>query len=103
MDKIKTFMIDQNKRLVGIALTAVLLLFIPLIAMQFINEINWTVLDFIVAAILLLVTGLICGLVIRKTNKIKYRIAICIVLLTALFLIWAELAVGILGTPFGGQ
>jgi len=103
MDKIKTSMLKQNKRLIGIALTVLLLLLIPLIAMQFTDEVSWTVSDFVVAAILLLGTGLLCELVIRKINKIKYRIAICVVLLAALLLTWAELAVGIFGTPFGGH
>ena len=103
MDKIKTSMLKQNKRLTGIVLTVVLLLLIPLIAMQFTDEVSWTVSDFVVAAILLLGTGLLCELVIRKINKIKYRIAICVVLLAALLLTWAELAVGIFGTPFGGH
>ncbi|MCK9425913.1 MAG: hypothetical protein M0Q21_07750 [Ignavibacteriaceae bacterium] len=103
MDKINAFMIKQNKRVIGIVLTVVLLLLIPLIAMQFTDEVNWTVLDFVVAAILLLGTGLMCELVIRKINNIKYRIAICVILLAALLLIWAELAVGIFGTPFSGH
>ncbi|MCK9425917.1 MAG: hypothetical protein M0Q21_07770 [Ignavibacteriaceae bacterium] len=103
MDQNKTFMIKQNKRLIGIVLTVVLLLLIPLIAMQFTDEVSWTVLDFVVAAILLLGTGLMCELVIRKINKIEYRIAICVILLAALLLIWAELAVGIFGTPFSGH
>ena len=95
-------MIMQNKRLIGIMITVVLLLLIPLIAMQFIDEVNWTLLDFVVAGVLLLATGLICELVIRRVNKIEHRIAICLTILTALVLIWAELAVGIFGTPFGG-
>ena len=103
MDKNKGFKIKQNKRLIGIILTVLLLLLIPLIAMLFTDEVNWTVLDFVVAAILLLGTGLMCELVMRKINQIKYRIAICIILLAALVLIWAELAVGIFGTSFGGH
>ena len=95
-------MILQNKRLIGIMITVILLLLIPLIAMQFIDEVNWTLLDFVVAGVLLLATGLICELVIRKVNKIEHRIAICLTILTALLLIWAELAVGIFGTPLGG-
>ncbi len=51
---------------------------------------------------LLLGTGLICELVIRKINKIHYRIAICAAILAGLILIWAELAVGIFGTPLSG-
>jgi len=95
-------MIRQNKRLIGIVLTVALILVIPLIGMQFTDEINWTLPDFIVAAVLLLGTGLMCELVMRKVKKTKYRIAICVVLLVALLLIWLELAVGIFGTPFSG-
>jgi len=95
--------IMKNNRL-KIILTAVLtLLLIPLIAMQFTDEVNWTLSDFVVAGGLLLGTGLMCELVIRKVKNTKYRIAICVGLLLALLLIWAELAVGIFGTPFSGN
>lgn len=96
-------MIIQNKRLIVIVCAVMLLLLIPLIAMQFTAEVNWTFPDFIVAGALLLGTGLMCELVIRKVKKIRHRIAICAVLLIALLLIWLELAVGIFGTPFAGQ
>ena len=96
-------MIMQNKRLIIILLTSAILLLIPLIAMQFTDEVNWTLFDFIVAAVLLFGTGLMCELVIRKVNKTKFRIAICVALLAMLLLIWAELAVGIFGTPLSGQ
>ncbi|MDA3812635.1 MAG: hypothetical protein PF570_00110 [Candidatus Cloacimonetes bacterium] len=96
-------MIMQNKRLIIIGLTSVILLLIPLLAMQFTDEVNWTGFDFVVAGVLLLGTGLMCELVIRKVNKIKYRIAICVAFLVVLFLIWSELAVGIFGTQLSGQ
>jgi archaellum biogenesis protein FlaJ (TadC family) len=59
----------ENKRLMGIVLTVVVLLLIPLIAMQFTNEVNWTLFDFVVAGVLLLGTGFICELVIRKVKN----------------------------------
>jgi len=93
----------KNKRLIGIVLTAALLLLIPFIAMQFTNEVNWSLFDFVVAGVLLLGTGLMCELVMRKVTKIGHRIIICGALLAALLLIWLELAVGIFGTPFGGS
>ena len=93
----------QNKRLTGIGLTVALLLLIPFIAMQFTNEVKWSLFDFVVAGTLLLGTGLLCELVIRKVNKIEYRIVLCGALLVALLLIWLELAVGIFGTPFAGS
>ena len=95
-------MIRQNKRLIGIVLTVALILLIPIIAMQFTDEVNWTLSDFVAAAVLLLGTGLMCELVMRKVTKRKFRIAIIVVILVALLLIWLELAVGIFGTPFSG-
>ena len=96
-------MIKQNKRLIGIGLTVAILLLIQLIAMQFTDEVNWTLIDFFVAAVLLTSTGLMFELAIRKIKNIKFRIATFVFLLVALLIIWAELAVGILGTPFSGN
>lgn len=96
-------MIKNNKRLIGILIAIGILLLIPLIAMQFTDEVNWTLYDFIVMGFLLIGTGLLCELVIRKVNKNYLRISLCFVLLLIFFLIWAELAVGIFGTPFAGQ
>lgn len=96
-------MIMQNKRLIGIVVTVAILLLIPYVAMKFTGEVNWTAIDFITAGVLLLGTGLLCELVLRKVTTIKYRIVLCAGLLIALFLVWAELAVGIFGTPFAGS
>ena len=96
-------MIIQNKRLIGIVITVVFLLLIPFIAMQFTDEVKWALSDFVVMGVLLPGTGLMCELVMRKVKKIEHRIALCVALLAALFLIWAELAVGIFGTPFAGS
>jgi hypothetical protein len=96
-------MLIKNKRVTAIVITTVLLLLIPLIAMQFTDEVNWTLFDFIAAGVLLLGTGLLCELVIRKVTNLKYRIAICSVLMAVILFVWLELAVGIFGTPFAGQ
>lgn len=96
-------MITQNKRLTGILLTVAFILSIPLIAMQFTNEVDWDLFDFVIMGVLLLSTGLLCELVIRKVKNMDYRIGFIAVLLLLLFLIWAELAVGIFGTPFAGS
>ena len=101
--KKRTSVIRQNKRLIGIVLTAALLLLIPLIVMQFTDEVNWSLFDFVVAGVLLFGTGLACELVLRKVKKILHRVILCATLLAVLFIIWVQLAVGIFGTPFGGQ
>jgi hypothetical protein len=93
----------KNKRLVIILSVAAVLLIVPLLAMQFTDEVNWTFPDFAIMGVLLFGTGLLCELVIRKVIHVKNRIAICGAILLAFFLIWAELAVGIFGTPFAGS
>ena len=93
----------QNKRLAGILLTATTLLLLPFIAMQFTHEVNWSLSDFVIAGILLFGTGLTIELVLRKIRQTKYRLLLCSIILLALFLVWAELAVGIFGTPFAGR
>lgn len=93
----------ENNRLMGIMFTVSFLLLIPLVAMQFTDEVRWDATDFIVAGGLLFGTGLLCEFVMRKVRKTKHRIIICGIILAVLFLIWVELAVGIFGTPFAGS
>ncbi|MES2765526.1 MAG: hypothetical protein V4642_06655 [Bacteroidota bacterium] len=96
-------MVATNKRLNGILVTAAVLLSIPLIAMQFTKEVDWDVFDFAIMGFLLLTTGLTIEFVLRKVEKPLHRLAICGAILFTFFLIWAELAVGIFGTPFAGS
>jgi hypothetical protein len=96
-------MVMQNKRLIGIVIAVALLLLVPFFAMRFTGEVNWSPFDFVVAGVLLLGTGLGCELVLRVVKKTQYRIAACAVILMVLFVIWAELAVGLIGTRFAGS
>lgn len=97
------FMIMQNKRLVGIMTAVTLLLMIPFVAMQFTSEVDWSLSDFVIMGVLLYGTGLLCELVLRKVKKMQHRLIICGLILAALFLLWAELAVGIFGSPIAGS
>ena len=93
----------EDKRLLGIITTVFVILSIPLVAMQFTTEVNWNSSDFIIMGILLLGTGLLCELVLRKIQKPQHRILLCGFLMMVLFLVWAELAVGVFGSPFAGS
>jgi len=86
-----------------IFITTALILSIPLVAMQFTKEVNWTLSDFVIAAVLLLGTGLAIELVIRFVKTRLWRTMLLAIILLLLFLTWAELAVGIFGTPFAGS
>lgn len=96
-------MVTQHNRLILIVLTVPFLLLIPFIAMQFTSEVDWSPFDFLVMGTLLLGTGLVVELVLRKVKKAEHRIALCAAVLVLFLLIWAELAVGIFGTPFAGS
>lgn len=82
---------------------ATALLLLPLIAMQFSNEVDWTAFDFLVAGILLFGTGLAIEFALRKTSNAKTRLFAIGAILLVLFLLWAEMAVGIFGSPIAGS
>jgi CHASE2 domain-containing sensor protein len=71
--------------------------------MQFSEEVDWDLFDFIIAAILLFGTGFIIEFVLRKVKTTQKRLLYCGIVLAVLFLVWAELAVGIFGSPFAGS
>jgi hypothetical protein len=85
----------KNKRLLLMFLAAGIVLLIPLIAMQFSSEVNWTAGDFIVMALLLGGTVSLCEIVLRKAKSLTSRMILCSGVVLAFLLIWAELAVGI--------
>lgn len=93
----------KNKRLIIILAAMTGLLLIPFVAMQFTDEVDWSVRDFAIMGVLLYGTGLLCELVLRKVKTVQNRILICGAVVIAFLLIWAELAVGIFGTPFAGS
>jgi hypothetical protein len=94
---------SNDKRLLGIMTAVTVILCIPFVAMFFTDEVNWTSSDFVIAGILLYGTGGIIELVLRNVKKVKSRIVVCSIILLVLMLIWAELAVGIFGTPLSGS
>ena len=93
----------QNKRLLIILSVVVMILLVPFVAMQFTDDVSWTLADFVVSGVLLSGTGMICDLALRKIKVPMVRMAACAIILLILVIIWMELAVGIFGTPFSGQ
>jgi hypothetical protein len=80
-----------------VVLAVAFILMIPLVAMQVTDEVVWTLSDFVVAGALLLGTGLAYVVVSRRAGGLAYRAAVGAALGTALFLVWANLAVGVIG------
>jgi len=69
----------------------------PLLAMQFTDEVRWGVGDFLVFAGLLAAVGVGVELAVRRARDPAYLAGAVLALLTAFFLTWANLAVGIVG------
>jgi hypothetical protein len=77
---------------------AAFLLLLPLVAMQFTDEVVWDETDFAVIAAMLFGA---CGafeLAARTTANTAYRAAVGVALVAAFLLIWINLAVGIIGS-----
>ena len=82
---------------------ALVLLLLPLIAMQFTDEVVWTGTDFLIMGFMLLGLALMIEIILRKVSKpaIKGLLVFGAVLL--FLLVWVELAVGIFGSPVAGS
>ncbi len=87
-----------TKSLVRIALATAFLLLIPLVAMQFTKEVTWSWMDFVAAGTLLFGTGLTYAVVAQKGGNTTYRVAVGVAVAAGLLLVWANLAVGLVGS-----
>ncbi len=87
----------RTKRLALWALGVALLLSIPLVAMQFTDEVKWDSFDFLLMGSVLMAIGVVYELIARRSSKSVYRAAFGIGLLGAFLLFWVNGAVGIIG------
>lgn len=88
----------KHKNILRIAIVTACLLLVPLVAMQFNDEMVWTLSDFVFAGALLFGAGLTYELVANRSGNIAYRVAVGLAVATALILAWLNLAVGIIGS-----
>ncbi len=89
----------RNKNIIYIALTTAVLLLIPFVAMQFTNEVKWTLFDFVFAGTLIFGTGLLFEVARKKAaGNGAYKLAAASGLAAVFFLIWINGAVGIIGS-----
>lgn len=77
---------------------AALLLAAPFIAMRLTSEVYLTASDFIFAGALLAVIGCAFELAVRASQNRAYRAGTALALLATFLTIWANLAVGIVGS-----
>ncbi len=82
---------------------ATLLLLLPVAGMFVSTEVNWSPMDFVVAGALLYGTALGIDTVQKHVKDKQKAVLYAGAILLVLFIVWAELAVGVLGTPLAGS
>ena len=90
------------QRFAKIVLIALALLFIPFVAMQFTDNVQWSHGDLIIMGCMLTLYILTINFALNSLYGAKKSLLILILGLLFL-LLWAELAVGIFNTPFAGS
>jgi hypothetical protein len=95
--------ITKNQRNIVLFSIPFVLLSIPLIAMQFSKEVKWSLSDFAIAGVILFGTAFTINLILEKFKTAKSRWILILAIFSIVFLLWAELAVGIFGSPFAGS
>lgn len=91
------------KRILIYANAAAGVLLIPLTAMLITNEVDWGPLDFAVAFVLLFSAGYFSDLLCRRLSNPNHRMLVVLGMILLVLLIWAELAVGVFGSPLAGS
>ncbi len=75
-----------------------LLLLLPLVAMQFTNQVAWELGDFVIFGTMLGTAGLVLEVAYRKAGTSAYRAGVGLAVLAAFLLFWINGAVGIIGS-----
>lgn len=76
---------------------AALLWLAPLVAMQFTNEVRWSVFDFAVFGAMLAIAASLFDLATRTGGDLARQAALALTIGTGLLMTWANLAVGLVG------
>lgn len=80
------------------AIASTLFLIIPLTGMLLSAGVNWGLFDFIFAWVIIFGSGFTYKFITSKINNTKYKAALGIAVFTSLFIVWSNLAVGIIGS-----
>ena len=78
-----------------------LVLLLPLIGV-ILFDLDWNIFDFLIMGLLILFFSIVINLILNHLNSSKLRLILVLMLVILFLLIWAELAVGVFGTPFAG-
>ena len=77
-------------------------LLVPVMGVIFF-ELDWSGFDFLFMTLLILSFSILINFILYYLSSSEFKFLIIFILVITFILIWAELAVGIFGTPFAGS
>ena len=77
-------------------------LLVPVMGVIFF-ELDWSGFDFLFMTLLILSFSILINFILYYLSSSEFKFLIIFILVIIFILIWAELAVGIFGTPFAGS
>ena len=93
-----------GKSALTVAIVTILLLMIPFVAMQISGEVDWSFMDFAIMGTLIFITGMAYVTLTRFASNWLLKLAFIITIGITFFMIWANLAVGLIGSgPHAGN
>ncbi len=87
----------MTKKITRLLLIVALILLIPLFGNYFVEGWNWTLGDFIFAAVMLFTAGLGFELAHKMIKSTVHRVIVILGIIMIFLFVWVELAVGIIG------
>ncbi len=90
-------------RIRKIALLPVSLLILPLVASFFSSEVRWSAMDYLIMGTMLLTVGVLIDLAQQHIKTRGTRLLVILGTLLLFVILWAEMAVGIFGSPLAGS
>lgn len=93
----------SSKSIVYVLGITLCILAIPALLMRFTNEVAWGPNDFLLAGVLIFSTGLLLCIVKKKGFNKKMQLVLILGIILFFLLLWAEMAVGVFGSPIAGN
>ena len=94
MEKQRTF----TQTIPAVAFVTAVILLIPFVAMQFTSEVDWSATDFILMGSIIFAIGSAFAYVLRMSANLAYKGGVVVAFGTTFFMIWANLAVGLIAS-----
>ena len=91
------------KRRAYLFLAVAALLALPAVGLLVSDEVNWSPFDFVIAFVLLGGAAWLIDLIWHRVRSLSARVVTVALVLLVLLFIWAELAVGLVGSPWAGS